>query len=288
MTRIAYLLDDTQEPDRRLEDAILFAALATELGEQIEAVDRAWARNLPSADTVWGRDQFRSFSARLDELREGLQQDAVQKSLGAQIIQRHQVPDAMADLGRRGLGAILRNMRDPAGYIRYTQAGDRFEQHASAIRAEESPYPIFVQPNHDLCFNRRYVIAGGEIAGHGPYRYCSETPLELLDPSIRDMQCRDFMSPLEPAREDWTESMSLATQSLLNQFPLVSGVIDVGIKLLDGHTEGAFEARIEMVEAARPGAAWIMHADPVAYARKVAEHLPLIAPSLEAGSSPSP
>lgn len=52
MSEIHYILDQTQEADKRLSDAMLYAALTSELGEQITSVDPGWSRDLGPADLV--------------------------------------------------------------------------------------------------------------------------------------------------------------------------------------------------------------------------------------------
>lgn len=280
---IDYLIHNDMEADARLSDAMLYAALRQVLGDRLVPCDAHFHR--PRENPAWGPSPYGSIIQRLEEARGPYLDMVVRRHLGeARLLMGCEVQAAMDRSTAAGLGVILRNMSDPVGRIRYCQPGDRYVQHASAIRAESChPSGILVQPNFDLTHVRRYIVAGGEIAAESPYRHCEEEPLLLLDPENRMRQTRDFMSAFEPLNPDWSALQRAAAEALLADHALASGAIDVGIRHL---ADGRVEARVESVTAARPGAFAILFADPRAYAEKIAENLARIEPELDLEDTP--
>ncbi|MCW3782514.1 hypothetical protein [Defluviimonas salinarum] len=280
--RIDYLSSNETEPDIRLSDAMLYAALRQELGEMLELFDERRAHD--GSNPLWGRDRYRILRCRIEAVAATYAEPAVMAALGdARIVAGHRVQGEMDRLSGMGRGAILRNMRDPAGRLRYTQAGDRYDQHRSAIGADAYTHDILVQPNLELEFSRRYLVVAGEIAAETPIRFCEAEPLLLLDPLNRNRQARDPWSALEAGDSTWPRMQRKAAEALLADYRLVSGSIDVGLAL---HLDGSRSAHVEAVTACRPGDSDIYFADASAYARKIAAHLAEIEPSLREHPEP--
>jgi len=125
---------------------------------------------------------------------------------------------------------------------------------------------------------RRFLIVAGEIAAETPDAYSEEDPARLLDP--RNRMCEPaggFMSELVPANPGHLALQRAAVETLLRDYPMVSGAIDVGIVVAE---DGTKRAQIDQVWAAPPGGAYTLFADPVAYAAKIAEHLRVLEPEL--------
>ncbi|EPX84779.1 hypothetical protein [Salipiger mucosus] len=263
------------EADVRLADSMLYAALVEELGDIIEPF--ATLHEHSGDRPLWGRDRFRNRVSRIAECVHAYSDPSVLSALDdARIVSRHAVADEMDRLARQGVGAVLRNMRDPVERVRFCQPGDRFESHATAIGADRYDHDVLVQSNRDLKYLRRFLVVGGVIAGESPVRHCSETPLDVLDPENRDRQSRLPWSELEPGDTDAFALQREIANGLLSDFPLASGAIDVG--LCDDPDVGP-AAYIESVTAGRPGDLDTFFADPRTYARAIAENLHLIEPA---------
>lgn len=275
MSRIAYLLPNETEPDVRLSDAILYAALKERLGDRLEPV--GWEHHRPSTGPVWGRDPYRTMAARTRLITDTYEDPAVLEALGAKILPRHAVQAEMNRIAETGFGASLRNMRDPEHYVRHCVRGDRFSQHESAIRSDRYDQPVLVCPNRNLDYLRRFLIVAGEVAAEPPYRFCAETPTDLLRPDAWRLQAEDFMSPLTEEDPVWRDLQRDEADRLLSRFPLRSGAIDVGLRIT---ADGEVTPHVEGVIAAPPGAFDAFYADVRAYAVAVAENLTVLEPSL--------
>lgn len=283
MTRITYLLSNETEPDVRLSDAILYAALKERLGDRLEPV--AWESHRPSTGPVWGRDPYRTMAARTRLITDAYEDPAVLEALGAKILPRHAVQSEMDRIAEAGFGASLRNMRDPESYVRHCACGDRFSQHETAIRSDRYDHPVLVCPNRDLHFVRRFLIVAGEVAAETPYRFCAETPTDLLRPDAWRLQAEDFMSPLTEGDPVWRDLQRDEAERLLARFPLRSGAIDVGLRIT---ADGEVTPYVQEVIAAPPGAFDTFYADVRAYAGAIAENLAILEPSLGDAEGPEP
>jgi hypothetical protein len=283
MIRIEYLLTNETEPDVRLSDSILYAALRERLGDRLEPV--AWEHHRPSTGPVWGRDPYRMMAARTRLITDAYEDPAVLEALGAKILPRHAVQAEMDRIAETGFGASLRNMRDPESYVRHCARGDRFSQHETAIRSDRYGHPVLVCPNRDLHFVRRFLIVAGEVAAETPYRFCAETPTDLLRPDAWRLQAEDFMSPLTEDDPVWRDLQRDEAERLLARFPLRSGAIDVGLRIT---ADGEVTPHVEGVIAAPPGAFDTFYADVRAYAGAVAENLAVLEPSLADAEGPEP
>jgi hypothetical protein len=266
--RITYLLSNEMEPDVRLSDAMLFAALREALGEKIEPMESG--RYRAPLDPLWGRDPYRNIASRIETLTAAYREPAVLGALGGQIVPRHAVQAEMDRLAETGLGAVLRNMRDPEGHVRYCARGDRFAQHETAIRSDRYDHPVLVYPNLNLRFLRRFLVVAGEVAAETPYRHCEETPTDLLNPDAWRLQAEDFMSPLTEEDPVWRDLQRGAADRLLAEYPMRSGAIDVGLRIT---ADGEVTPHVQEVIAAPPGAFDTFFADVRAYACAVAENL---------------
>ena len=272
---IRYLLDNTFEADERLSDALLFAALRQQLGDRIEAVDAN--RDLSIHRPLWGAERFKVRSDRISQICRAYEAPAVLEALGGRILPKHAVQEEMNRLAILGHGAILRNMRHPQDFVRHCSRGDRFDQHASAIRSDCSPNPVLVQPNYNLKYVRRFVIVAGEVATDTPYQYCENAALHLMNPANRRLQAESFMSPLEACDPVWTDLQREAADRLLKDYPLASGAIDVGLRIT---ADGNVAAHVQGVVAAPPGAFSVFYADVAAYVKKISESLAVLEPDL--------
>lgn len=270
----------------RLEQSLLYAALHQVLGPAIEpwATIHAHEGDRP----LWGRDRFGSNSRRVAEVQETYSDPHVLKALGdARIVPKHQVQAELDRLYAHGLGAIVRNMREPTMYLRYTQVGDDFRSHESAISADRYHHDVLVQPNWDLYYLRRYLVIAGEIAAETMIAHNDEESLMLLDRENRDRMTKntfDGSHRFESGNQDWFAAQRAEAERLLSRYPLVSGAIDVGIRQVDGD----WSAHIEAVTAGKPGQVDIFFADPKAYAEKIAEHLHELEPEFAVESAMSP
>lgn len=283
MSRILYLLSNETEPDVRLSDALLYAALKERLGDRLEPVD--WGRYRPDPRPVWGREPFRSLAARTDLIVAAYEDPAVLDTLEARILPRHAVQAEMDRIAGTGFGASLRNMRDPEQYVRHCARGDRFSQHETAIRSDRYDHPVLVCPNRNLDYLRRFLIVAGEVAAETPYRFCAQTPTDLLCPGADLLQAEDFMSPLTEEDPVWRDLQRGEAERLLDRFPLRSGAIDVGLRIT---ADGEVTPHVEGVIAAPPGAFDTFYADVQAYAGAVAENLAVLEPSLADAEGPEP
>jgi hypothetical protein len=283
VTRITYLLTNETEPDVRLSDAMLFAALREALGDRIEPMESG--RYRAPLDPLWGWNPYRNIASRIERLTQAYVDPAVLEALGAKILPRHAVQAEMDRIAEAGFGASLRNMRDPESYVRHCARGDRFTQHESAIRSERYDHPVLVCPNRNLDYLRRLLIVAGEVAAETPYRFCAETPTDLLNPDAWSLQAEDFMSPLTEGDPVWRDLQRWEAERLLARFPLRSGAIDVGLRIT---ADGEVTPHVEGVIAAPPGAFDTFYADVRAYAGAVAENLAVLEPSLADAEGPTP
>jgi hypothetical protein len=283
MTRIVYLLSNETEPDVRLSDAILYAALKERLGDRLEPVSAS--RYRPGPDPLWGRDPYRSLAARVRTVTKAYEDPAVLDALGAKVLPHHAVQAEMDRISHDGFGASLRNMRDPEQYVRHCARGDRFAQHRTAIGSDRYEHPVLVCPNRNLEYVRRFLIVAGEVAAETPYRFCDEAPTDLLNPDAWRLQAEDFMSPLTEEDPVWRDLQRGEADRLLDRFPLRSGAIDVGLRIT---ADGEVTPHVEGVIAAPPGAFDTFYADVRAYAGAVAEHLAVLEPSLADAEGPEP
>jgi hypothetical protein len=283
MTRILYLLSNETEPDVRLSDALLYAALKERLGDRLEPVD--WGRHRPDRGPAWGRDPFRSLAARTGLIVAAYEEPAVLDTLGARILPRHAVQAEMDRIAGTGFGASLRNMRDPERLVRHGARGDRFAQHESVIGSDRYEHPVLVCPNRDLAFVRRLLIVAGGVAAETPYRFCAETPTDLLRPGADLLQAEDFLSPLTEEDPVWRDLQRGEADRLLARFPLRSGAIDVGLRIT---ADGEVTPHVQEVIAAPPGAFDTFYADVRAYAGAIAENLAILEPSLGDAEGPEP
>jgi len=283
MSRITYLLTNETEPDVRLSDAMLFAALCEALGDRIEPMESG--RYRAPLDPLWGRDPYRNISSRIERLTQAYEDPAVLEALGAKILPRHAVQAEMDRIARTGFGASLRNMRDPEQFVRHCARGDRFSQHETAIRSDSYDHPVLVCPNRDLEYLRRFLIVAGEVAAETPYRFCAETPTDLLRPDAWRLQAEDFMSPLTEEDPVWRDLQRGEADRLLAEYPMRSGAIDVGLRIT---ADGEVTPHVQEVVAAPPGAFDTFYADVRAYAGSVAENLAVLEPSLADAEGPTP
>lgn len=275
MGRIGYLLSNEVQPDLRLEEAMLFAALDTQLRDAINPI---YIMYLRSGDGIlWGRDPFGVLPSRDTRARDAFEHPAVLDALEGHIVGRADVQSEMDRLSAKGYGASLRNLRRPLSYIRHCSPGDSFEQHESAIRSLGQDDLILVSPNWNLRFVRRYLVVAGVVAAETPYRYCTESPTELLSPDAWKLQAEDFMSPLSEEDPTWLDMQRAEADRLLSDFPLLSGAIDIG---LDITADGWATPKVESVISAPPGAFLCFHADPHLYASAISRNLELLEPSL--------
>jgi hypothetical protein len=266
--RITYLLSNETEADVRLSDAMLYAALREALGEKIEPMESG--RYRAPLDPLWGRDPYRNITSRIDALAAAYREPAVLEALGGRIVLRHAAQAEMDRLAGTGMGAVLRNMRDPEAHVRYCARGDRFSQHETAIRSDRYDHPVLVCPHLDLRFVRRFLIVAGEVAADTPYQHCEETPTDLLNPDAWWLQAEDFMSPLTEEDPVWRDLQRGEADRLLAEYPMPSGAIDVGLRIT---ADGEVTPHVQEVIAAPPGAFDTLYADVRAYAAAVAEHL---------------
>lgn len=283
MSRIRYILSNDTEPDVRLSDAMLYAALSEALGDRIEPVDIMSLRY--EEGVLWGCDPFHVLKTRAGKARAAYQESAVLEALEGKIVDYAEVQREMDQLRDAGYGATLRNMRNPNERLRHCARGDRFESHMTAIGAEKTGAPILVSKNRTLSFVRRFLIVAGSVAAESPYRYCSDTPTDLLDLNAWRLQAEDFMSPLTEEDPVWRDLQRAEVDRLLGAYPLASGAVDVG---LDMTADSWVEAKIETVISAPPGAFHIFHADVKAYVGRVAEHLLELEPELAAPAEVTP
>jgi len=283
MSEILYLLSNETEPDVRLSDAILFAALKEHLGDRLEPASAM--RYRPGPEPLWGRDPYRSLAARNRMITEAYEDPAVLEALEARILPRHAVQAEMDRIAGTGFGASLRNMRDPEQYVRHCARGDRFSQHETAIRSDKYDHPVLVCPNRSLEYVRRFLIVAGVVAAETPYRFCAETPTDLLRSGADLLQAEDFMSPLTEEDPVWRDLQRQAAEELLARFPLRSGAIDVGLRIT---ADGEVSPHVQEVIAAPPGAFDTFYADVRAYAAAVAERILVLEPGLEGPEGPEP
>lgn len=279
--RITYLLTNETEADVRLSDAMLYAALREALREKIEPMESG--RYRAPLDPLWGRDPYRNIASRIENLTAAYREPAVLGALGGVIVPRHAVQAEMDRMAGTGLGAVLRNMRDPEAHVRYCARGDRFAQHETAIRSGRYDHPVLVYPNLNLKFLHRFLIVAGEVAAETPYRHCEETPTDLLRPGADLLQAEDFMSPLTEEDPVWRDLQRQAAEELLARFPLRSGAIDVGLRIT---ADGEVTPHVQEVIAAPPGAFDTFYADVRAYAAAVAERILMLEPGLEGPEGP--
>jgi len=283
MSRILYLLSNETEPDVRLSDALLYAALKERLGDRLEPVSAS--RYRPGPEPLWGRDPYRSLAARIRTVTEAYEDPAVLDTLEARILPRHAVQAEMDRIAGTGFGASLRNMRDPEQYVRHCARGDRFTQHQTAIRSDRYDHPVLVCPNRDLEYVRRFLIVAGGVAAETPYRFCSETPTDLLRPGADLLQAEDFLSPLTDEDPVWRDLQRSEADRLLDRFPLRSGAIDVGLRIT---ADGEVTPHVQEVIAAPPGAFDTFYADVRAYAGAISENLAILEPALGDAEGPEP
>jgi len=283
MSEILYLLSNETEPDVRLSDAILYAALKERLGDRLEPASAM--RYRPGPEPLWGRDPYRSLAARNRMITEAYEDPAVLEALGARILPRHAVQAEMDRIAGAGFGASLRNMRDPEQYVRHCARGDRFYQHETAIRSDRYDHPVLVCPNRSLEYVRRFLIVAGGVAAETPYRFCAESPTDLLNPNAWRLQAEDFMSPLTEEDPVWRDLQRGEVDRLLAEYPMPSGAIDVGLRIT---ADGEVTPQVQEVIAAPPGAFDTFYANVRAYAAAVAEHLSVLEPGLVDQEGPEP
>lgn len=285
---IGYNLEPFEvEAGVRVKQSLLYAALHQVLGTD---TIKPWATTYAHKGDrpLWGRDRFGSNARRIAEVQETYSDPHVLEALGdARIVPLHQVQAELDALYARGLGAIVRNMREPSMYRRYTQDGDDFRSHESAISADRYHHDVLVQPNWDLDYLRRYLVVAGEIAAETMIAHFDEEPLTLLDRENRDRMIRwptDGVSRIEPGNQEWFAAQREEAERLLSRYPLVSGAIDVGIRQADGE----WSAHIEAVTAGKPGQVDTFFIDTKAYAEKIAEHLHELEPHFAVESAMTP
>ncbi|MCE6958054.1 hypothetical protein LAZ40_03160 [Cereibacter sphaeroides] len=272
------------EADVRLADAMLFAALKSALGDRIEPFNSIHDRK--GDRPLWGPDPWKNEAAGMRMRRAAYEEPAVVAALGrGKFLPAHEVQAEMDRLAAQGSGAAIRNMVDPANRKRFLPPGSRFDGvNREHIRADGPGFTILVHPYRQACWERRFLVVAGAIVAESPLRFCEEEPAMLLDPQNRLREARDPWRPLEEPDMDRIGLLHAAADALLRDWPLVSGAIDVG--MVDG-PDGP-RAQVTEVTAARPGDVGILFADPVAYARAIAENLFLLEPSLAEDPFPPP
>ncbi|ETX13331.1 hypothetical protein OCH239_10840 [Roseivivax halodurans JCM 10272] len=263
------------EPDIRLADAMLFAALSSALGERIQPYSSLHA--FRGDGPLWGPDPYEERTAAMALRRAPYHNAFVQEALGGSVIvPACKVQAEMDRLSRAGLGAAVRNMLDPSNRKRFLAPGSSFGISQDHIRVNGTD-PVLVHPNRDTHHERRFLVVAGEIAGESPLFFCGEDPALLLDPANRRREARTPWSELEDADPERLARQREAVERLLRDYPLVSGAIDVASA--EG-PDGTERAHVVEVTAARPGGVDIFFADPVVYAETVAAHLAELEPDV--------
>lgn len=269
------------EPDIRLADAMLFAALKSALGDRIEAHSSIY--EYTDDAPLWGLNPYEN-PATLQRRAAAYWEPAVLAAIGGVIVPARDAGQAMDDLAAKGIQPAMRSMVDPIERryfpgLKGPFAGPDgvFERLKDRLRIKSPDEEVCIHAHYDMIAGRRFLIVAGEIAAESPDAYSEEDPVRLLDPQNRMREpAGGFMSELVPASPEHLELQRAAVEALLREYPMVSGAIDVGIVVRDG----AKRAQIEQVWAAPPGGAYTLFADPVAYAGKIAEHLRILEPDL--------
>ena len=278
------------EPDIRLADAMLFAALKSALGDKIEA--HSSIHEYRDEAPLWGLDHYGD-PAILRRRAAAYMEPAVLAAIEGIILPARDAGRAMDALAADGIRPAMRSMADPIERkffpgLKGPFAGPDgvFERHKDRLRIKSPDEEVCIHPHYDTIAGRRFLIVTGEIAAASPDSYCSEDPAQLLDPKNRKREpAGDFMSELVAADPRHLELQRAAVETLLQRYPMVSGAIDVGIVLAEN---GSKRAQIDQVWAAPPGGAYTLFADPIAYAGKVAEHLNALEPGLFDEEAPAP
>jgi hypothetical protein len=275
MQKIRYILNNSSEPDVRLADALLFRSLSNHLEDLIEPLDSM--RNPDKDDILWGPNPMGIFRTNVRERQSFLNQD-VRDAINAEICDQSEIQVAMDWASKSGMGVILRNMKDPMRRLRYTQPGDRYDQHSDAIGAKNKPVKVMVQENHDLGAYRRFFVVAGEIVTETPLTFKTRGLTSLSEWQSHRLQAKDQFSELEHFVPEFRSRQNVAALSVLEHYNMPSGYIDVGLTSLDLETA---QAKVETVASTAPGGADMYLADPDAYAAAVAASLHIIEPSLD-------
>jgi hypothetical protein len=270
------------EPDLRLADAMLFAALKSALGDRIEA--HSSIHEYHEDAPLWGLDHYED-SATLQRRAAAYREPAVLAAIQGVIVPARQAGRQMDALAAKGIQPAMLSMADPIErrYFPglkgpFAGPGGVFERQKDRLRIKDPEDDVCIHAHYDMIAGRRFLIVAGEIAAESPNAYSEEDPAQLLDPENRKREPADgFMSELVPANPAHLELQRAAVETLLLDYPMVSGAIDVGIVVAK---DGTKRAQIEQVWAAPPGGAYTLFADPVSYAAKIAEHLRVLEPEL--------
>lgn len=270
------------EPDMRLADSMLYAALKSELGDRIQIFSSL--QDFKEDGPLWGMDHY----DRPDVLRRraaAYRDPAVLAAIEGVIVPAREAGAVMDEISARGISPAMRSMADPIGQYYVPGAGGQFDKLKDRIRVKSEDEDVLIHPAPETLYERRYMIVAGEIAAEGPCHYCSETPALLLDPANRNRSARNFWEKLEDADPHHLELQRAAVEDLLARYPMTSGAIDVGIAQ-EPSTDP--RALVGQVWAAAPGGALPLFADPIAYAGKIAAHLHVLEPDIEevAGIAP--
>ncbi|MBW3243254.1 hypothetical protein KUV57_11155 [Epibacterium sp. DP7N7-1] len=277
------------ESDIRLADAMVFAALKSALGDRIEAHSSIY--EYTDAAPLWGLDHYED-PAILQRRAAAYREPAVLAAIGGTIVPARDAGRAMDALAANSIQPAMRSMADPIerryfpGLLGHFQGPDGvFERNKDRLRIKSPDEEVCIHAHYDTIAGRRFLIVAGEIAAETPDVHSDEDPARLLDPQSHMFEpVGDFMSDLVPANPEHLELQRAAVETLLRDYPMVSGAIDVGIVVSDG----AKRAQIEQVWAAPPGGAYTLFADPVAYAAKIADHLHVLEPDLPDHDTPNP
>lgn len=272
--RIAYLLQNAQEPDVRLRDAILFRALSRALGDEIYGYDNMLRD--PTEPVVWGPDPHLFRKDRQAQTAAAYLHPEAMRIMGAEHVTTETAQAAFDRFTERGFGAVIRNLARPNDALRYTQPGDRFDRHRNAITWHQDEDPSFViYPYRGGRFPRRLIVVDNEIVGHSPMTHHESSPVFLPPEQLTLWSAKDIFSPLSDAHPDpmLVASQIAAGHLLLHHAPMIHGAIDVTMTA-DG------TPMIEAIHVGPPGSFDIFWAPAEVYAEAIREALRVIEPAL--------
>ena len=276
---ITYILENSQEADLRLQDAILFRELTRQFGDKIVGIEMF---REPVSDIIWGRDphfqipkrQALSSAAYLDPDLMEFMGSRVTGPQGAQ-----KVIDRFSEIGQR---AAIRNLARPNHSLRHMSVGDRFEQHRSAIAYPETENPLYLVHPAAFLYPRRFLIVNNEIVANTPMSYHETNPAILNHGSISQIHARDIHEPLIEGGREESNSFITAQQrrivkEALSLTFMAHGAIDVGMQ-----ENGSYHGNMVITEihADPPGGIDIFWADAAAYAKAIRENIALLEPSM--------
>lgn len=272
--RIAYLLENSQEPDIRLRDAILFRALSRALGDDFYGHDNAY--RIPDAPVMWGPDPHGMMDGRLRAAARAYLHPEAMRIMGAEQVSDQTAQAAFERISETGRGAVIRNLARPDGSLRHTQPGDRFEQHRSAITWDSDKDPAYViYPDGDGLYPRRMLVVDGKVVAHTPMTHDESAPVHIAPGDLSGLTSKDIFSRLTNALPEpfLAGKQITAAKRLRHHAPMAHGAIDVTMTA-DG------TPMIEAIHVGPPGSFDIFWAPAEVYAEAVREALPVIEPAL--------